>query len=697
MTTRSRITQIIIIVVVQSVTLLLLTAVLPGLVIDSLGSALIVAMVFILAQSVYWWLFVTFFTWLPVWLYPLLTFVLSGVVILIVGNFVEGVIVEGLSTGIWISLTMTAVNAILGSLLSLDMDEQFDRNVTRKMVAKREPVVETDVPGFVFLEIDGLSEKLFRRALKEGHFPTLKRWLDQGTHSILGWETDFTSQTGSMQPGILLGNNDEIPAFRWWDRELGKLVASNDPRDGMANEARLSNGNGLLAGGGASRGNMYSGDAAENMMTFSTILDREKGSGPGFYLYLLSPYVIARIISRFFVEVVKEWWQAWQQKRRKDKYIVKLRSPAYAFFRAFMGPFMQDLVTYTVINDVLRGVPAIYALYAGYDDLGHFAGMQTPEAFEALSETDHYFARIEQALQLAPRPYHLVVLSDHGQSEGPTFETAHGMSLDDLIQGLVKGDEQVYSVLNTNESWGSINAFLNESVNADTRTASVLRTMLRSKTSDDDLVGVGPDQNKIEVEQAETDVKVSQVVVLASGCTGLIYFTDSKERMTYEAIQARYPDLILSLVGHPGIGFVLVRSEEDGDMALSKGGIHFLDDDTVEEVDPLEFYGPNAAMHLKRESSFKECPDLIVNTQYDPQTEELCGFEDQVSHHGGLGGPQNYAFIYHPITLPTEDTPVVGATNVYRLLRGWRDALQGSPTNLEGQTTQTDEAGDNSG
>ena len=251
MSKRSRITQIIVLIDVQSLTLLLLTAVLPGLKIDSFGSALILALVFILAQSLYWWLFVSFFSWLPVWLYPLLTFILSGVVIVIAGNFVEVVIVEGLSTGIWISLTMTAVNAVLGGLLSLDMDEQFDRNVTRKMVAKRGVLVESDVPGFVFLEIDGLSEKLFRRALDEGHFPTLKRWLDEGTHTILGWETDFSSQTGSMQPGILLGNNDEIPGFRWWDRQQGKLVASNDPRDSLANEERLSNGQGLLVDGGA--------------------------------------------------------------------------------------------------------------------------------------------------------------------------------------------------------------------------------------------------------------------------------------------------------------------------------------------------------------------------------------------------------------------------------------------------------------
>jgi hypothetical protein len=120
-------------------------------------------------------------------------------------------------------------------------------------------------------------------------------------------------------------------------------------------------------------------------------------------------------------------------------------------------------------------------------------------------------------------------------------------------------------------------------------------------------------------------------------------------------------------------------------MVLSKGGIYFLDNDTVEEKDPLEVYGSNAAMHLKRESNFKECPDLIVNTKYDPQTEELCRFEDQVSHHGGLGGPQNYAFIFHHTSLPTDNTPIVGATNVYRLLRSWRDRIQGSHVEMGNQ------------
>jgi len=676
MSTRKRLFQSAVIVFVQALMLVVLTVVLPGLRVNSLISALIVAAAFLLGQSLYWWVFISFLTWLPVWLFPLLTFLVSGLTMYILGNFVDGIYVANISTGIWVTLWLTMVNAILGWLLSIDMDAAFDRNVTQKLVKRRSQPIESDVPGFLFLEIDGLSEKEFRRALDDGQMPTLARWLKQGSHRIQGWETDFTAQTGSMQPGILLGNNDEIPAYRWWNRNLGRIEMSSDPRDIKSLEERLSNGRGLLAEGGASRGNMYSGDAHESLLTYSTILNKERDLGPGFYTYLVSPYIIARLIIRYFADVVTEWWQAWQQRRRKDKYIISARTPLYAFFRSFLGPFIQDLVTYITISDVLRGIPAIYTLYAAYDDLGHFAGMHTPEAYEALEETDHYFARIEKALAYAPRPYHIVILSDHGLSEGPTFQAAYGVTFEKLVKSLIKGDEKIISPESTHESWDSVNAFLNESINADTRTAKVLRTALRSRLDQNGLIAVGPGGFIKDADTADIPDE-DAVIALTSGCTGTINFTDAKERMAYEEIQERHPELILGLVRHPGIGFVLVRSSEQGDMVLSKQGIHFLDDGTVEETDPLAVYSPNAAMLLRRESSFENCPDLVVNTKYDPETEVICGFENQISHHGGLGGPQNHPFIFHPVVLPAPEQPVVSAPNVYHLLRGWRDAVQG--------------------
>jgi len=90
----------------------------------------------------------------------------------------------------------------------------------------------------------------------------------------------------------------------------------------------------------------------------------------------------------------------------------------------------------------------------------------------------------------------------------------------------------------------------------------------------------------------------------------------------------------------------------------------------------LAIYGPRASEHLRRESSFTNCPDIVVNTLLDPETQEMPGFENQVSHHGGLGGPQNHAFVMYPSTLPYDGQPVIRAENVYKLLRGWRDHVQ---------------------
>jgi len=666
--TSRRIVQAISILVVQAITLLLLQSILDGLQIESFRSAIGTALLYMLAQVIFGLIFIEFFAHLPVILYPILTFVLSGIAVLFVGYLVPGITIDSLGTGIWIVLVMTLVNSALGAILAIDEDAVFDRLVTGRMVKKFGKPTQSDIPGFIFLEVDGLGEAILRRAIKEGYMPTLQRWMDQGTHHLVGWETDFSSQTGAMQTGILLGNNDGVPAYRWWDRADQRVIMSGDPRDAFKLEENLTTGNGLLINGGASRGNMFSGDATESILTMSTVLNRGRGRGPGFYFYLFTPYVVVRLIAHFVKEVLKEWIERWQQKQRKDKYIISARNPLYAFFRGFMGPLMQDLATYTIIGDVLRGVPAIYGLYAGYDDLSHFAGMKSPEAFKVLHETDRYFARIERATTHAPRPYHISVLSDHGQSLGPTFKSAHGVNLESLVDALIAGEGDVYAAQGTDETWDKLHVALTESIQEDTRTAKVLRRMFRSRIKDD-VVEVSPESENDEVARGK------KVVVICSGCAGLIYFTGISKRMTYEQIQEAYPDLLLGLVHHPGIGFALVNSKENGPMVLGKQGIHFLTDGKVEGKDPLKPFGPNAARHLKRENGFSNCPDILLNTTYDPQTQELPGFENQVSHHGGLGGPQCYPFLLHPISLPVGDKPIVTAVGLHKVLRGWREQV----------------------
>ena len=66
----------------------------------------------------------------------------------------------------------------------------------------------------------------------------------------------------------------------------------------------------------------------------------------------------------------------------------------------------------------------------------------------------------------------------------------------------------------------------------------------------------------------------------------------------------------------------------------------------------------------------------MVGSFYDAALDEGCAFEELISFHGGLGGPQTRAFILYPAGLPFPDQPLVGAARVHELLTGWRSRLE---------------------
>lgn len=671
----NRLSQYVSIAITQIVTFFILSH-LHGLQIKSLESAIGIALAFLAAEIIYWWSFINFFSYLPVWLYPLITFILSGGILMLIGNWIPGIIITDLITSLEIIMILTGMKGIAAGILSVDIDQQFDRQVMRNLIARHIKPQRSDIPGFLYIEIDGLSEKSLIRAMQSGKLPTLQRWFTEKSHKLISWETDFSSQSGAMQSGILFGNNSDFPGFRWWDRENQHTILSGNFWDAEKNEKRLSNGHGLLAEGGASRSNLFSGDAAESILTISTVLNRNRETGPGFYMYLVNPFVIGRILTDFLSGVIIEWLQSLWQRIRRDPFTVKSRNFLYAFTRAAESRFLQYITTLLVVNDTLRGLPAIYATYAGFDGIAHNAGANSTEAFQTLREIDRQIARLEHITHLAPRPYHIVILSDHGQSTGLNFRKAHGVSLEKLVRDSINNSIEVIETAEITETWARINAFLNDSIHVNSRMARVLRTMVRSKLHNGLVEIANRKSENAALKEQEKKAEGNSIIVYASGCVGLIYFREACRRLTYEEIQERHPNLILSLISQPGIGFLLVRSSDSGNLVIGSDGIRFLDHDTFEGRDPLADYSVSAPSLLRRESSFANCPDLIVNSRFDPQSGLISSFEDQISHHGGLGGEQNFPFLLYPAILPYNNKPLVGAESIYRLLRKWRLSCQ---------------------
>jgi hypothetical protein len=495
----------------------------------------------------------------------------------------------------------------------------------------------------VFLEIDGLALPVLRDAMRDGSAPEMASWIADEGYRLTEWETDLSSQTGASQAGILLGSNEDIPAFRWVEKEHGRLMVCSSPSDCAEIERRHATGTGLLAGGGASRGNLLSGEAEETILTVSRT-EAEKGPNPGYRAFLANGFNVTRSLVLFTWEVALEITASLRAARR-DVRPRGHRGGIYPLMRGAMCVLIRDLVVFGVLSDMMHGRPAVYATFASYDEVAHHSGLQRADTMEALRKLDRQFGRIERARSYAPRPYEIVVLSDHGQTQGATFKQRHGYGLDELVARSI-GQQDVHGIEGGDEQDSMVNQAVREA------------------------------SGRKDERPAKNDVSDREVIVLGSGNLGLVYLMESRGRLLREQLDERHPELLAALRSHPHIGWVMVRSGDDGAVVLGPGGERRLRDGRVEGEDPLAPFSPTAARHLQRTDGFSHCPDILVGSFYDPSLDEGCAFEELISFHGGLGGLQTRAFVLSPPSLPLPEEPVIGAAAVHQLLAGWRRMLQ---------------------
>ena len=665
--------------------LLLLSAILPGFHADSFGAALILAILLALANALIWPLLIRFALPFTVLTLGLGALALNALVLLAVAQIDYGVHVDDFGTALAVTLLMTTLTSIVGAILALDSGDLWTRHVVVRQLRRTQLVVRSDVPGILFLEIDGLAHDVLRRALRDGNAPTLARWAHAGSHRLERWETNWSSQTGACQAGILHGSNENMPAFRWWEKDRGAAMVTNHPRDAAELERRHSNGRGLLHGDGASRANILSGDAPHSMLTMSTVLDRSRHSrlGQDYFAYFASPYGVALTLLRSLGEVIAERFAAIEQRRRDVQPRIK-RGVSYAFVRAFATVVQLDLQVAAVTADVLAGRPVVYTTFLAYDEVAHHSGVERPDALATLRRVDKAIARIASAVQYAPRPYELVVLSDHGQSQGATFLQRYGETLEALVQRHAAGAQVRAEIGGGEEGRAQVGAGLAELASRPTMTGRTAKALAGARQDDQRELGLGEEAvdrqggpasaGHVAGSGTPQTGELPEVAVMASGNLGLISFPREAGRVTLEQIEARRPGLLDALRTHPGIGFVLVRSEADGAVVLGANGRVLLDAEAgpaIEGEDPLAPFGPRAAEHVKRTDAFRACPDIVVNSTYWDDVDEVAAFEELVGSHGGLGGGQAHPFVLHPVGLPWPEDEVVGAGAVHRLLYGW--------------------------
>lgn len=525
--------------------------------------------------------------------------------------------------------------------------------------------------GFIAIQIDGLAYEHLVTAMEMGYCPHLDRLLRHGEYRLEPWHSGLPCTTPAAQAGIMFGNSDDIPAFRWYEKRTGESVVCKLPGVVMALQERIAaKGQGILSGG-SSFVNMFDGDAARSLFTLGSFNSKhffESVRGLEFLLlFVLNPFrsikIVALALWEYLTDVYQRLSMAWRGEHPRPL------EPGFAFLRVISNVIFREIQTFAVMVDIYRGVPSIYTTYYGYDELAHHYGPTSRIALRALHSIDTRIHQIDTLRRMAlTREYDLFILSDHGMTRARPFRHLYEHTLGEVLCDLVGGDTRL------NESYGGEQQgalqvyYLTEELAAIERNvglplAYIPRTLRK-------LVSRRISLNAEEARPLDL-MRRTDLVVRNSGSLSHVYFNVTPSRLNVSEIAALYPNLISGLADHPGI-WLVIGKEDDQVVIMSRDGVLTLNGSpayAVEGTDPLARLPSPwlAAAQIERLARFANAGDLILLGEYDPGSGMLVCFEQQWACHGGLGGPQEVAFMAIPASIRWSLRHVTQAADLYPL------------------------------
>lgn len=656
-------------------------------------NAVIIVIAVAIANALIWPIFRRFFMKLIIFTFGIGSLFINSLIFYIASLFIPGV-----SAGIYGVLQVPIMMAIFTTLtynvINTSYYDRYMKNILNYALKQKTPYKKR-YPGVIMLEIDGLSINTLKKALDRGVMPNVKKYLDEKTHTLKGWETDLSSQTGASQAGILHGTNEDIVSYRWVEKENdNRIVVSGKLSDAPEIEDKISDGKGLLVNG-ISIANMFSGDSKIPTLTSSKLNGLANIYNKTLDAVFLDAYNFQRLFILFLWDIILEL------KSQAVHYIKNIhprlrRTIVYATVRAGANVVLREVATDVLTSEILTGdIDTAYVTYMGYDEIAHHSGVQDEDVWKALKMIDAQFAKITSAIEMSDREYKLVILSDHGQSNGATFKQRYGITLGNYVRRLLPDDMKMFKTEYNIDHFRDAIIPENKQIRSIKEKMGYIRDDLFEERGSIQNIREGIENrkpaiifenrqflnlrdrysNSLEyitghesIEHSTKKAQDSELIVLGSGNLGLIYLTEWKQRLNYEEIVMLFPDLIPGLVKHSGIGFILVNSISNGGMVISEKGIYYLDSDKIVGENPLKDFGKNAAQHLKRQNSFNNMPDILVNSFYDKNLNEVCAFEELIGSHGGLGGDQTNPFILYPSDWK-DPGELVGAASIYRFLK----------------------------
>ncbi len=580
------------------------------------------------------------------------------------------------------ALVMTAVATSIIGWLGLDeaypLVQTWLYRLSRRWGPRRP---EGAHRGLLILQIDGLSVRSLVRAIRRGRMPTLSALLASGSHRLRRWHCGLPSNTPAVQAGMLFGSREDVPGYRWFDRQEQAFKVVSSPATARELERRAAAGRTPLLAGGSCISSLLAGGASKRLLTISALSglpgsSREEQADLN--LFYLSPTAYSRAVLA----------GAWNYVAGLLLGTIGLLRRGRPRLRHHPIKLAQGSVTSSVLRqasffwigqDMVRGLPVVYSNFVGYDDIAHFSGPDDYEAQVVLAAYDRNLHKLRRFVRRhADIAYDLVVLSDHGQTASLPFRQLYGRSLGQVVADLA--GQEVQQGASAGDA-AYLDALLREMEPGRARHGWAVRRGQRTLRGIRDRRGSGEDQEaradrSVPAARATADepapAPAPELAVCVSGCLAHLYLKGAPRKQSLEDIRQRLPGLVEALTAHPGIGLVAALLASDEAVVLGANGLRNLATGEVIGRDPLQAYRhpERWAPELSRLLSGPSSGDLILNGAWFAEQRKVVVFEEQTSSHGGLGGPQTEPFILLPRAWTPRDEDLAAPEALYRYLRG---------------------------
>jgi len=545
--------------------------------------------------------------------------------------------------------------------------------------------------GLLLIQIDGLSYQHLGEAMRRGYAPYLASLLRSGEYQTQPWRCGLPSATPAVQAGIMYGANDDIPAFRWYDKAAGREVVCKTPILLGELQRRLSAGRRGLLEGGSSYVNLYSGGASLSLFSLAAFPGGDAGPPPlnqpghryfeqasGARLvrvFLFSPMRLIRMAS------LGAWEYALHQAQTllvRWRGVERVETPSFGLVRLVSNVLFKELQTFALMVDAYRGVPRIMTDYNGYDEMAHHFGPASRAALRELRSIDRRIRSIDRLRRYSPyRAYDLFVFSDHGQTPSVPFRHRYGHTLHAYVHSLAGTAAPPESAEHDHFDAEYIASYL----------LGELRPLLHAPDASWvrwRVVGLLTRRLERALTRTEGDHQTAPLPLFVSHSSALanVYFNHRQGHAPLEEIEALYPNLLERLIAHPGVEVVVGRhadgalliASRKGRLTVAAAGTQLAGQHPLAHLDDAEV----AVAQVCELASYPHSGDLIVFSALQAP-DRIINFEEQLGGHGALGGPQAQPFFMCPTAHPLDLAAVTNARQLYPILIGrYGPSLAGS-------------------